>query len=42
MYSFTELVSSRVPEKFPKLRFGLIESGASWIPYTISLLRKNV
>src|SRR5207237_8505710 len=38
MYSFTELVSSGVPKKFPKLRFGLIESGASWIPYTISQL----
>jgi predicted TIM-barrel fold metal-dependent hydrolase len=38
MYSFTELVTSGLPEKFPKLRFGLIESGASWIPYTISQL----
>jgi predicted TIM-barrel fold metal-dependent hydrolase len=31
-------VSSDVPKKFPRLRFGLIESGASWIPYTISQL----
>jgi predicted TIM-barrel fold metal-dependent hydrolase len=38
MYSFTELVSSGLAKKFPKLRFGLIESGASWIPYTISQL----
>lgn len=38
MYSFTALVSSSVPQKFPKLRFGLIESGASWIPYAISQL----
>jgi predicted TIM-barrel fold metal-dependent hydrolase len=38
MYSFTELVSSGVAKKFPKLRFGLIESGASWIPYAISQL----
>jgi uncharacterized protein len=38
MYSFAALVSSGVPKKFPKLRFGLIESGASWIPYTISQL----
>jgi predicted TIM-barrel fold metal-dependent hydrolase len=38
IYSFTALVSSGLPEKFPKLRFGLIESGASWIPYTISQL----
>jgi hypothetical protein len=38
MYSFTELVTAGLPKKFPKLRFGLIESGASWIPYTISQL----
>jgi predicted TIM-barrel fold metal-dependent hydrolase len=38
MYSFTALVSSGIAKKFPKLRFGLIESGASWIPYTISQL----
>ena len=31
-------MSSGVPKKFPKLRFGFIESGASWIPYTISQL----
>jgi predicted TIM-barrel fold metal-dependent hydrolase len=38
MYSFSELVTSGVPKKFPKLRFGFIESGASWIPYSISQL----
>jgi predicted TIM-barrel fold metal-dependent hydrolase len=38
IYSFTALVTSGVPKKFPKLRFGLIESGASWIPYAISQL----
>jgi predicted TIM-barrel fold metal-dependent hydrolase len=38
MYSFTALVTSGIPKTFPKLRFGLIESGASWIPYTISQL----
>jgi predicted TIM-barrel fold metal-dependent hydrolase len=38
MYSCSELVSSGIAKKFPKLRFGLIESGASWIPYTISQL----
>src|SRR5262249_50654080 len=38
MYSFTSMVSSGLAAKFPKLRFGLIESGASWIPYTISQL----
>ena len=34
--SFNALLSSDMPNKFPKLRFGLIEAGASWIPYTLS------
>ncbi|HEX3245438.1 MAG TPA: amidohydrolase family protein [Chloroflexota bacterium] len=38
MYSCHTLVSSGLPKKFPRLRFGLIESGASWIPYTVSQL----
>lgn len=38
MYSCTALVKSGLPTKFPNLRFGLIESGASWIPYTLSQL----
>jgi predicted TIM-barrel fold metal-dependent hydrolase len=38
MFSCSALVTSKLPQKFPKLRFGLIESGASWIPYTISQL----
>ncbi len=34
--SFLSLLSSDIPGKFPKLRFGFIEAGASWIPYTLS------
>lgn len=36
MHSFTEVVRSKLPEKFPNLRFGFIEAGASWIPYMVS------
>ena len=38
IYSFTALISSNLPRKFPNLRFGFIESGASWIPYAVSQL----
>lgn len=38
MYSFGALVSAGIPKRFPKLRFGFIEAGASWIPYAISQL----
>ncbi len=36
--AFTAVVASRLPEKFPQLRFGFIEGGASWIPYSLSQL----
>ena len=29
------LVDARVPDTFPRLRFGFVETGASWIPYLI-------
>jgi len=38
MYSFNAIVSSKIPKLFPKLRFGFIESGASWVPYAFSQL----
>lgn len=35
--AFDPLVNSDIGERFPKLRFGFIESGASWVPYLLSL-----
>jgi predicted TIM-barrel fold metal-dependent hydrolase len=34
--SFLGIVGSGMAKKFPRLRFALIEAGASWIPYTLS------
>ena len=31
--AFRDLVANRIPEQFPKLRFGFIEAAASWVPY---------
>ncbi len=36
--AFISVVASRLPERFPGLRFGFIEGGASWIPYCLSQL----
>jgi predicted TIM-barrel fold metal-dependent hydrolase len=33
--AFSSLIIDRVPDRFPNLRFGFIEAGASWIPYLI-------
>ena len=42
MQSFSEVVSSNLPQKFPNLRFGYIEAGASWIPYMVSQVGARV
>jgi predicted TIM-barrel fold metal-dependent hydrolase len=39
--AFHSLIMSGVPEKFPELRFGFLESAASWIPFAITDLKRR-
>jgi predicted TIM-barrel fold metal-dependent hydrolase len=39
--AFRDLVANRIPEHFPKLRFGFIEAAASWVPYIWHVLRRS-
>lgn len=36
---FSLLALKRIPQRFPSLRFGVIEAMASWVPYMLSDLR---
>lgn len=38
MAAFLNVLNADLPGKFPKLKFGFIEAGASWIPYALSQL----
>lgn len=39
--AFHQLVTNGIPEQFPKLRFGFIETSAQWVPYVVhDLLRR--
>jgi predicted TIM-barrel fold metal-dependent hydrolase len=40
--AFFRLVNSGVPKMFPRLRFGFIETAASWIPWVIYELRRRM
>lgn len=40
--AFFRLISSGLPQKFPGLRFGFIETAASWIPWVIYELRRRM
>jgi uncharacterized protein len=35
LVAFRDLVHNRIPEQFPKVRWGFIEAGASWVPYIL-------
>jgi predicted TIM-barrel fold metal-dependent hydrolase len=36
-----DLIANRIPERFPTLRFGFIETAASWLPYVLHNLRRS-
>jgi predicted TIM-barrel fold metal-dependent hydrolase len=40
--AFQSLVSSKVPERFPGLRVGFIESGSAWLPFILPALATTV
>ncbi len=39
LMAFRNIVANKIPERFPALRFGFIEAGASWVPYVLHALR---
>ena len=40
--SFHQLVTTGLPKRFPRLRFGYIEASSQWIPYVIHDLRRRL
>src|SRR5438309_4850046 len=39
LVAFRNIVANRIPEEFPTLRWGFIETGASWVPFVLYQLR---
>ncbi len=42
VHAFHTIIRHRLPQKYPKLRFGIIEAGASWIPFIIYELQRRM
>ena len=40
LLAFRDLIANKIPEKFPKLRFGFIEAAASWAPFLLHIVRR--
>ena len=41
LFAFRDLIHNKIPEQFPRLRFGFIEASASWVPFLIHKLRRD-
>ena len=41
LMAFRDLVVNKIPERFPDLRFGFIEAGASWVPYLLHQMKRQ-
>jgi len=40
--AFHSVIGTRLPEQFPQLRMGFVESAASWVPYVMKDLARRV
>jgi uncharacterized protein len=38
--AFRDLIHNKIPEQFPKLRFGFIEASAGWVPFMMHILKR--
>lgn len=38
--AFRDIVANKIPETFPKLRFGFIEASAGWVPFLVHILKR--
>ena len=41
LIGFRDLIANQIPADFPKLRFGFVEAGASWVPYVLHQLKRT-
>ncbi len=41
LIGFQHLVTNRIPEMFPDLRIGFVETGASWVPYVLHYIERD-
>ncbi len=40
LVAFRDIVANKIPELFPRLRFGFIEASAGWIPFLFHILKR--
>ncbi|HEX9273751.1 MAG TPA: amidohydrolase family protein [Candidatus Binatia bacterium] len=41
LFAFNDIVNNKIPELFPRLKFGFIEAYASWVPYLLHSFKRQ-
>jgi hypothetical protein len=41
LFAFNDIVNNKIPELFPCLKFGFIESYGSWVPYLLHSFKRQ-
>jgi predicted TIM-barrel fold metal-dependent hydrolase len=41
LFAFNDIVNNKIPEMFPRLKFGFIESYGSWVPYLLHSFKRQ-
>lgn len=42
VHAFHVVLQHKIPDQFPRLRFGFIEAGASWLPFVLNHLERSL
>lgn len=40
LMAFRDIIANKIPEQFPRLKFGFIEASAGWVPFLLHILRR--
>jgi predicted TIM-barrel fold metal-dependent hydrolase len=40
LLAFRDIIANKIPEQFPRLKFGFIEASAGWVPFLLHILKR--
>jgi len=40
LMAFRDIIANKIPEQFPRLKFGFIEASAGWVPFLMHILKR--
>jgi uncharacterized protein len=40
LFAFRDLIANKIPEQFPRLKFGFIEASAGWVPFMMHIIKR--